>query len=44
MGLRLRIKDVWRGVLYGTFLGAGLKISAKPISRDGEMDLSKDGH
>ena len=43
MGLRLRMEDVWRGVLYGTFLGAGLKISVKPLGNDGEIDLSKEG-
>ena len=43
MGCRLRIKDVWRGVLYGIFLGVGLKISVKPLGSDEEMDLSKEG-
>ena len=42
--LRLKAEDGWHGILYGQFVGAGLKKSAKPIGRDGEMDLSKDGH
>ena len=43
MGLRLRIEDVWRGVLYGPFVGVGLRISVKPLGNDGEIDLSKEG-
>lgn len=43
MGLRLRMEDVWRGVLYGLFVGVGLRISVKLLGNDGEIDLSKEG-
>jgi hypothetical protein len=43
MGFRLRIEEVWRDVLYGSFLGVGLRISIKPLGNDGEIDLSKEG-
>ena len=42
MGLRLRTEDVWRGVLYGPFVGVGLRISAKPLGSGGEIYLSKE--
>ena len=42
MGFRLGIQDVWRGIVYGPFVGVGLRISAKPLGNDGEIDLSKE--
>ena len=41
MGLRLRTEDVWRGIVYGPFVGVGLRISAKSHGNGGEIDLSK---
>ena len=41
--LRLKAEDGWHGILYGPIVGAGLKKSAKPLGRDEEMGLSKDG-
>ena len=43
MAYRLRIEDVWHGIVYGPFVGTGFKISVEPLGNDGEIDLSKEG-
>ena len=43
MGLRLRIGNGWPGIMYGPFVGVGLRISVKPLGNDGEIDLGKEG-